>query len=419
MLSFIQKYRYSLLLVLIGLLWLEVLNVLLQLDQQTLLYPDASNYLESAQKMYLKFTGHYYRPMVMAFITGLPYLFGSSDAGILQWSLMVNVVCWLGTSLLLFQIAKDFLKPKVAFVVAILPFFIIGNAVLNYHLLTENIYTFFIVLAFYSLFRYYKTNNFWFLSFSLSLLLSSMLIKPGAKFLAILILLFFIKTVLKNYKAKAMILLYGSVLMILIQLVGMKVQYGDFTLSYIDGVTYHNYLFSKAECFKNGKEYHQINNPRAEYLFSLLFTDQKRVAKEDAIRQIKTNFPNVVKAYFDNLLENTKSGNACVFDLENKKGSDDFVFWKTIAFNLSKWQNRLFTIIGILVSLYFVRKLFTPKSVYALMALFVLYTIILSGISCGQGDRFHVITFPIVFLLLAKALAETDRFKRFSALLQK
>lgn len=419
MLSFIQKYRYSLLLVLIGLLWLEVLNVLLQLDQQTLLYPDASNYLESAQKMYLKFTGHYYRPMVMAFITGLPYLFGSSDAGILQWSLMVNVVCWQGTSLLLFQIAKDFLKPKVAFVVAILPFFIIGNAVLNYHLLTENIYTFFIVLAFYSLFRYYKTNNFWFLSFSLSLLLSSMLIKPGAKFLAILILLFFIKTVLKNYKAKAMILLYGSVLMILIQLVGMKVQYGDFTLSYIDGVTYHNYLFSKAECFKNGKEYHQINNPRAEYLFSLLFTDQKRVAKEDAIRQIKTNFPNVVKAYFDNLLENTKSGNACVFDLENKKGSDDFVFWKTIAFNLSKWQNRLFTIIGILVSLYFVRKLFTPKSVYALMALFVLYTIILSGISCGQGDRFHVITFPIVFLLLAKALAETDRFKRFSALLQK
>lgn len=419
MLTFIQKYRYSLLIVLIGLLWLEVLNVLLQLDQQTLLYPDASNYLESAQKMYLKFTGHYYRPMVMAFITGLPYLFGSSDAGILQWSLIVNVMCWLGTSLLLFQIAKDFLKTKVAFIVAILPFFIIGNAVLNYHLLTENIYTFFIVLAFYSLFRYFKTNNFWFLSFSLSLLLSSMLIKPGAKFLAILILLFFIKTVLKNYKAKAMILLYGSVLMILIQLVGMKVQYGDFTLSYIDGVTYHNYLFSKAECFKNGKEYHQINNPRAEYLFSLLFTDQKRVAKEDAILQIKTNFPNVVKAYFDNLLENTKSGNACVFDLENKRGSSDFTFWKTVAFNLSKWQNRLFTVLGVLVSLYFVRKLFIPKSVYALMALFVLYTIILSCISCGQGDRFHVITFPIVFLLLAKALIETDRFKRFSALLQK
>ena len=159
MLAFIQKYRFSLLIVLIGLLWLEVLNVLLQLDRQTLLYPDASNYLESAQKMYLKFTGHYYRPMVMAFITGLPYLFGSSDAVILQWSLIVNVVCWLGTSLLLFQIANDFLKTKVAFVVALLPFFIIGNAVLNYHLLTENIYTFFIVLAFYSFYKYLELEK--------------------------------------------------------------------------------------------------------------------------------------------------------------------------------------------------------------------------------------------------------------------
>jgi hypothetical protein len=417
--GFIQKYRYSLLLVLIGLVWLEVLNRLLQLDQQTLFYPDSSNYLESAQKMYLKFTGHYYRPMMMAFITGLPYLFGSSDAGILQWSLLVNVICWLGTSLLLFQMAKDFLSEKIAFVFAFLPFFIIGNAVLNYHLLTENLFAFVIFLAFYALFRYYKTNNFGYLSFGLSLLLASMLIKPGAKFFALILLFFFIKTVLKNYKAKSMILLYGSVLMILIQVVGMKAQYGDFTISYIDGVTYHNYLFSKADCFKNGKEYQQINNPRAEYLFSLTFNDQKRVAKEDAVHQIKTNFPNVIKAYLHNLLDNSKSGNACIFDLENKKGRSDFNSWKTLAFDLSKWQNRLFTVLGVLVSLYFVRKIFKHKSLYALMALFVLYTIVLSGISCGQGDRFHVVTFPFAILLLAKWFEETSRFKRFSVPLQK
>ena len=74
--------------------------------------------------MYHKFTGHYYRPMVMAFITGFPYLFGSSDAGIFQWSLWVNIFCWLGTSILLFEIAKHFVKEKYAFVFAILPFFL-------------------------------------------------------------------------------------------------------------------------------------------------------------------------------------------------------------------------------------------------------------------------------------------------------
>ena len=169
-----------------GLCCLETLNFLLQLDKQTLIYPDCSNYLESAQKMYLKFTGHYYRPLLMAFITGIPYLFGSSDAGIFEWSFVVNVFCWLGTSIVLFEILKNFVKDKVAFWFAILPFFILGNIILNYHLLTENIFVFFTILAFYLLFQYYKTMEFWYLSLSLSLVLSSMLIKPGAKFFGII-----------------------------------------------------------------------------------------------------------------------------------------------------------------------------------------------------------------------------------------
>jgi hypothetical protein len=330
---FLSKHKYHFFIIITGLFFLEILNFLLQLDKQTLIYPDCDNYLESAQKMYHKFTGHYYRPMVMAFITGIPYLFGSSDAGIFQWSLFVNIFCWLGTSILLFEILKQSIKEKWAFVFAILPFFIVGNNILNFHLLTETIFVFFIMLAFYFLFQFYKSNTFWYLSLSLSLLLSSMLIKPGAKFLAIIIALFFIYEIFRNYKSKSMIFIYGSVLMILIQVVGMRVQYGDFTISYIDGVTYHNYICSKAECFKNGKEYEQLHNPRAEYLFGLDFTDQKRVAFVDLTLQIKTKFSNFVKAYFSDVAENSKSGNACIEDLINKENKSYFNFWKTIVFD--------------------------------------------------------------------------------------
>ena len=191
--SFLLKYKYHFLIIFVGLCCLEVLNFLLQLDKQMLIYPDCSNYLESAQKMYLKFTGHYYRPMLMAFITGIPYLFGSSDDGIFEWSFVVNVFCWLGTSIILFEIFKSFVKEKVAFWFAMLPYFILGNIILNYHLLTENIFVFFTILAFYLLFQFYKTGKFWYLSLSLSLVLSSMLIKPGAKFFGIVMLLFFLK----------------------------------------------------------------------------------------------------------------------------------------------------------------------------------------------------------------------------------
>lgn len=417
--SFLLKYKYHFLIVVVGLCCLEILNFLLQLDKQTLIYPDCSNYLESAQKLYLKFTGHYYRPILMAFITGIPYLFGSSDAGIFEWSFVVNVFCWLGTSIILFEILKNFVKEKVAFCVAIIPFFIFGNIILNYHLLTENIFVFFTILAFYLLFQYYKTEKFWYLSLSLSLLLSSMLIKPGAKFFGIVMLLFFIKVILKNYKQKSMIFLYGSLLMITIQVVGIKAQYGDFTISYIDGVTYHNYICSKAECFKSGTEYNQINNPRATYLFSLDFTDQKKVALEDLKLQIKSNSSNLLKAYFSDVIENSKTGNACVEDIKNYENNPDFPFWKKFIFDITKWQNRIFTVLAVLLSALFLNKNFRKERIYFFVAFFIGYIIVLSGISCGQGDRFHLVTFPFVILLLAKYLSETKQFKRFFEPLQK
>ena len=417
--SFLIKYKYHFLIIVVGLFCLEALNFILQLDKQTIIYPDCSNYLESAQKMYLKFTGHYYRPMLMAFITGIPYLFGSSDTGIFEWSFVVNVFCWLGTSIILFEIIKNFVNEKTAFWFAILPFFIFGNVILNYHLLTENIFVFFIILSFYFLFQLYKTSKFWYLSLSLSLLLITMLIKPGATFFGIIIMLFFIKEIFKNYKQKSMIFLYGSLLLITIQVVGMKAQYGDFTISYIDGVTYHNYICSKAECFKNGKEYNQINNPRANFLFSLDFTDQKKVALEDLKNQIQNNFQNLVKAFFSDVIENLKTGNTCIEDLKNHENKTNFPFWKKFIFDISKWQNRIFTFFGVLLSAFFLYNNFRKERAYFFVTIFITYIIVLSGISCGQGDRFHLVTFPFVILLLAKYVSGRNFFISFFEPLQK
>lgn len=417
--SFLLKYKYQLLLIFVGLFCLETLNFLLQLGKQTLIYPDCSNYLESAQKLYLKFTGHYYRPMLMAFITGLPYLFGSSDAGIFKWSFIVNVFCWIGTSIVLFEILKNFVREKTAFWFAILPFFILGNIILNFHLLTESIFVFFTVLAFYLLFLYYKTNQFWYLSLSLSLLISSMLIKPGAKFFAIIICLFFIKEIFRNYKHKSTFFLYGSLLLIVVQVVGMRVQYGHFTISYIDGVTYHNYICSKAECLKNGKEYKQINNPRADYLFSLDFPEQKKVAFDDLKNQITTNFSNLVKAYFSDVAENSKTGSACVEDLINKDNSSNFNFWQSVVFYITKWQNRIFTLLAVMLSVFFLLKTYRKPNPLTFVSSFIVYIIGTSGISCGQGDRFHLVTFPFAILLLAKFISNRIVLKPSSELPQK
>jgi len=338
--------------------------------------------------------------MVMAFVTGLPYLFGSTDTGIFQWSFYLNVACWLGTSLLIFEILKNYLASKKAALIAILPFTILGTIVLNFHLLTENIFIFTMMLSFYFLHKYYTSKQFLFLSLSLSILLTSMLIKPASKFLAILIVVYFIKVIYQNYKSKYMFILYAALLMISIQVVGMKAQYGNFTISYIDGVTYHNYICSKAECFKNGKEYQQINNPRAEYLFGLDFTLQKKVALEDLKKQVTTNSMNLWKAYVDDVKENSVSGNACVEDLINKDKTSSFEFWKSSVFWITKWQNRIFTLLSLLIATYFLAKSYRKPTWITFVSVYILYIITTSGISCGQGDRFHLAVFPFAILLL-------------------
>ncbi len=409
--TFFRTYKFHFFIVFVGICLLQFLNFQLQLGKQTLIYPDCSNYLESAQKMYHKFTGHYYRPMVMAFITGLPYLFDSSDSVIFQWSFYLNVACWIGTSLLIFEILKDYLEAKKAAVVAVVPFTILGTIVVNFHLLTENIFIFTMMLSLYFLHKYYTTKQFLFLSLSLSILMTSMLIKPASKFLAILIVVYFIKVIYQNYKSKYMFFLYAALLMIIIQVVGMKAQYGDFTISYIDGVTYHNYICSKAECFKNGKEYQQINNPRAEYLFGLDFTLQKKVALEDLKKQVSTNSLNLWKAYVDDVKENSVSGNACVEDLINKDKTTNFEFWKSTVFWITKWQNRIFTLLSLLIATYFLAKSYRKPKWITFVSVYILYIIATSGISCGQGDRFHLAVFPFAIVLVGIFFSEKRKIK--------
>lgn len=405
--SFFIHYKYHFLLLCIGLIWLAIFDFLTQMSAQGIIYMDSESYMDSAKNLYIFSRGHNYRPILMAVINGIPYLFGASDQAIYDFSFYVNVVCWLAFFLILFEILKDFLRPKVAFFFALIPIFFVGNAAFIFHLLTENIYMLFIISGFYFLMKYFKTNGFGYLSAGLSIFILSMLIRPGSKFFAIVLGLFFIRAILKNYKSKFIWLLYGSLLLVFIQCAGIRYQFGNFTLSYIDVVTYYNYIGSKAMLLKEGKEYTHRTNPRVAYIFSMESKDQKRVASADLKQQLQFNSGNLAKAYFSDVIENSVTGNICIEDCKNSKNRINFDFWKELMFSISQWQNRIWTPIGFLLAVFYFFKSYKKEVWFSMIAFFILYTMILSGISCGQGDRFHVITFPFVLILLAKFIKET------------
>ena len=82
MVNYISKFKYQIVLVFIGISWLMIISSLLQLNKQTFINNDSLNYLESASFLYHDFKAHYFRPIVMAIITGLPYLAGGNNNSI-------------------------------------------------------------------------------------------------------------------------------------------------------------------------------------------------------------------------------------------------------------------------------------------------------------------------------------------------
>ncbi len=402
----LSKYKYQILLTIIGLIWIVGFNFLIQMDAQGIIYPDSHSYKDAARDLYLFYKGYVTRPILMAFITGFPYLFGGDDQTIYTVSFYVNIICWLTFSFVLFEIAKEFLTPKKAFVLTLLASFFVANTAPIFHLQTENVFMLFMVLGFYFLLKYFKNQTYWCLTIALSLFISSMLIKPGAKFLAIIFTLYFIKKIIKNYKSKFTFLIYGSYFMVFVQCAGMKYQFENFTISYIDVITYYDYLGAKAKAFQIKEDFHDIWLSRAEYIYSQEPDKMMIIAQNDMKDQLQYNSFNLIKAYVSNLFENATTSNICIEDCKNVKQTSYFDASKLFFKSLAAYQNRLFSILALVFATFYFFKSYKSEVFYSFISFFILYIIFTSGISCSEGDRFNAITFPFVLLLIAKFLQE-------------
>jgi hypothetical protein len=112
---------------------------------------------------------------------------------------------------------------------------------------------------------------------------------------------------------------------------------------------------------------------------------------------------------------NSVTGSICINGYSNVKGNPNFETNQTILSWISKYQNRLITGLGIVLTLLSVWQYYRKDTFLLFAGLLILYIIGISGISSNQGDRFHLITYPFTLLLFAKYLST----KPFFAPLQK
>ncbi len=395
-----KKISFELLLLFSSVAFLLTLVFSLQLLKQSFYCPDCDSYVNSVKLFITEFAVHEYRPIGLSFFYALPVFFKDNHSIFSALLLLTNVVLYVLMVQLFFKQLLLFFSRKTSFYISCLFISFIGISINITLMLSELPFLFLMVLAFYYLTKYFKTYTIRYLHLAVFIFLFSILIRPGIIFFVVLILLFFYKELLKSLLAKSFILIILVVFLLVFQMIAMKAKFGDYTFSYIGDVTYYNYLGSKAVCFKENKVLNQSTNSRATYIFSLDFTNQKKVATRDFLSQIQFNTKNLVAAYIDDIEENTKTGSSNLLILENKNQSIGFNLIVNIAKELSEWQNKLLTLFGLIFSVLLVvlhKKV--PKIILFFCAYFF-YVFLISGISSTQGDRFHVLFYPFVVLLI-------------------
>lgn len=394
--DFFSKYTNEIIILSNGIFTLLLFYLVFDINSQQLIYPDTESYIAAADSLYFHARGHNLRPILLALIHGFPLLFTSTKIELLQWNIFINICCFSFTTILIFKIVSKYITPKKAVLLSSMYFVSFGTIAYVFHMLSETIFTSVLVTTLYFLNQYQIKKKYTFLIYFLSLISLSMLIRPGAQFLVIILLFYFRKELYYNKKRKINLLLLLSWVLIGIQMAGMKYQFGNFTISYVDSITYYSYLGSKAEQFKNGLPYDQMNNPRTNYIYSLDYPEQKKLASQDLKNQIKNNTFYFIKAYLDNLYHNTIDSTLALKDLKTNR-----IFLKKMAIKISSIQNIAFTIIGLILSLFYLIIEQPRNKLVSIISIVILYIFVTSGVSCAQGDRFHIVFYPLTIILLS------------------
>lgn len=417
--SVFLKFKYPLILIIIGLLWVVFLDYVLQIKFQSFVFPDSESYIIASENLFYLNKVDEIRPSLIAAINGIPLLFGYSSNSLFFYNTVINLIFWLTIVVLVYQIILQFNSHKIAFLLALLYLFSVGSLVLIFQVLSETPFTFLLLLSMFFFQKYFNSNNVKHASFGLSLLIISVLIKPMSFGLGLVILVLFFFKLKKIFLHEWSFLVYFSLLLVVLQMYSMKKTYGNFTISYIDTYTYYNYLGTRADCLKNNTEFVQCDNYRYRYFNTLSLSEGKKEAFRDMKNQISDNKVNFVKAYFINIYFNSYRGSGYFYQFKNVNKTNYFEFVKLTFRGISKLQNIFYTMIGVFLSFNFLKKSNKELNFFKIVSICIGYIFLMSGISSDQGDRFHIVFYPLVIVLIGKQLKDKiESIKPSFALLQ-
>jgi hypothetical protein len=361
---------------------------------------DQTSYFESGNLLFRNLEAHPFRTFGYGFLLSLPQILGM-QAPYAYWPIILNLLFFLGILWTTYKLENLLGKPlllPIGLALLLSKGFIRGMS----FALTETGFSFFILLSTYHLLKFLmkkKAYNLFFLFLTLGF---AALFRPGLYLFTLLIVpicigyLILVKQI--NIKTIFSTIL-GLFLTLGIQSFLMKKTFNTYRLTYIDDITWYRYggalatTIHEKNCISN-QCFREEQAKRDRIIDTLSYDEMSVLAKADR-KDILLNKTNAfIKMMKVNISTNLLSGSVKV--QENKLLHLWTVFNNLFLSIIPFLMYALFLIIprwrkGIAIEMHL--GLLFCISIIA-------YTIITSGVSAYQGDRFHIAFYPLSILLL-------------------
>jgi hypothetical protein len=369
------------------------------------LLPDCSSYLSAATILYTSGTADAIRPYGISSFISIPLWLGASEANNLICIWCMQFVLWLTQVAIIFKTISLFANNKMAFVLSLFWIFNVSNIIYSTLPLSETFAGFLLTCVAYFLCQYFFNEKlFVHLAIATLLLCLLVLVRPTFLYLGIACSITLCILCIRKLKFSSFGICIVGLLLILYQCYKMHKQYGNYTVSYIDKWAMITYIDVRAKQYANQTTFTEERQKIEDTIKSI--KDNKslsKMASADFKNQLQNNTFNFTKAYSISLLENSTKGCGLVNKIPFHTTSKEKLLDKGM-YLLTMLQNIFYSFSILLVlPLLFYRKWKTKNIKINLPSVFLylicLYTIVLSGFSFYQYDRFHIIIVPAVVIL--------------------
>ncbi|MBL7813211.1 MAG: hypothetical protein JNL57_13395 [Bacteroidetes bacterium] len=398
-----------------ALLVLWVLGFADLIHHPEILNSDAPGYLEAGKWLY-EGKIHPFRTPGYPFFTGIPFMLGLNEDAARVCLIVFQFGFWLGTAYVLLHWVKSITQNVNYGIIAGLVFLSLpGTAVANITTLSEPLSILLSVLSYYCLYLFWQKGAFKYLNLFFYLAFFNAAVRPGNLYPALAAFaLLFLFVLLKKVPWRQLLVPAGSMALFYLLPVGtMKSQYGQWRYTFNDNYMVYHYVGSYAASIPQSTQIAMYDSfMRADKQFVKdSGTGSNRVDwlardayyKSEISKIIRERKKQLVVAWIQDMKENATTGNPQLMLLKKLKPGNRYA---GILYSLSKWENVLFTLglfllTGFAVLLWF-RNRFRADGV-GWMGLFIaghcVFTVAVSALSFWQGDRFHIVFYPLVIVL--------------------